>query len=89
MLASYYGLDIHWKDKLPIDIQKTAGPSTCILVTGPTGLENLTSSTCLFIGRTKIKESIVKFNIVLRHSLIAISNIYSNWTAAPIVPGPV
>lgn len=39
MLASYYGLDIHWKDKPPIDIQKTAGPSTCILVTGPTGLE--------------------------------------------------
>jgi len=35
MLASSLGLQIHWEENLPVDIQKTAGPSTCVLITTP------------------------------------------------------
>jgi hypothetical protein len=39
MLVSFLGLELEWNKNLPIDIQKTAGPATCVLVTCPTELE--------------------------------------------------
>ncbi|NLU09881.1 MAG: alpha-ribazole kinase [Tepidanaerobacter acetatoxydans] len=38
MLAAFLGLKLDWRPNLPIDIQKTAGPSTCVLVTSPVEL---------------------------------------------------
>lgn len=35
MLASFLGLELNWGKNLPVDIQKTAGPATCVLVTSP------------------------------------------------------
>lgn len=34
-LASYLGLSIMWESNLPVDIKKSAGPSTCVIVTCP------------------------------------------------------
>jgi len=39
MLVSSLGLQLSWNNNLPIDIKKTAGPATCVLVTCPTKLE--------------------------------------------------
>jgi len=33
MLASSLELNLKWKENLPVDIKKTAGPATCVLVT--------------------------------------------------------
>jgi hypothetical protein len=38
MLVSFLGLKLKWNKNLPIDIQKTAGPATCVLVTCPAEL---------------------------------------------------
>jgi hypothetical protein len=39
MLVSFLGLKLNWNKNLPIDIKKTAGPATCVLVTCPTELK--------------------------------------------------
>lgn len=39
MLVSFLGLELEWNKNLPIDIQKTAGPATCVLITCPTEFE--------------------------------------------------
>lgn len=39
MLASFLGLKLEWENDLAIDIEKTAGPSTCVLVTVPDKLK--------------------------------------------------
>ena len=39
MLVSFLGLKLNWNKNLPIDINKTAGPATCVLATCPTELK--------------------------------------------------
>lgn len=39
MLTSFLGLKLRWEKNPCIDIQKTAGPSTCVLVTVPDSLQ--------------------------------------------------
>ena len=36
MLTDFLGLKLNWEQELPVDIKKTAGPATCVLVTCPT-----------------------------------------------------
>lgn len=38
-LASVSGLTVRWDDALPVNIEKTAGPSTCVIFTASNGLE--------------------------------------------------
>lgn len=38
MLTSFLGLKLSWNKDLPVDIKKSAGPATCVLVTCPTEL---------------------------------------------------
>lgn len=35
MLIQHLGLSLQWASDLPVDIEKTAGPATCVLVTSP------------------------------------------------------
>lgn len=39
MLTAFLGLKLYWNEILPVDIKKTAGPATCVLVTSPTELK--------------------------------------------------
>lgn len=53
MLASFLGLELKWNHSLSIDIQKTAGPSTCILVTCPKELQIAQSQPVFLLATVK------------------------------------
>jgi selenophosphate synthetase-related protein len=55
MLVSSLGLKLDWERDLPVDIQKTAGPATCILVTSSNEFElDCTQPVYLLAQVTKI-----------------------------------
>lgn len=53
MLASFLGLELEWNKNLLIDIQKTAGPATCVLVTCPAELEISNPQPIFLLASTK------------------------------------
>jgi len=49
-LASYLGLSVEWRDDHPVDIMKSCGPSTCVIVTCPEELDLSCTQPVFLIG---------------------------------------
>jgi hypothetical protein len=50
LLASHLGLSLTWQDNVPLDIKKSAGPATCVLVTSSEDLKLTCSQPVYLLG---------------------------------------